>query len=68
MATFRSREDNANDQVPLHHFEERIGTFHAMVHMIANRVDSELSTLGKLQASLFKLVSLSTSSAKETRH
>ena len=56
MATFRFREDSAKDRVLLHHFQERIGTFHAMVHMIANRVDSELSTLGNLQACLFKLL------------
>jgi len=63
MATFRSREDSARCQVPLRLFQERIGTFHAMVNMIANRVDSESRTLGKIQASLFKLVSLSTSYA-----
>jgi len=60
MATFRSKEDSAKGQVPLHHFQERIGTFHAMVHMIANLVGSELRTLGKIQATLFKVVSLPT--------
>jgi len=57
MATFISKEDSAKDQVPLHHFQERIGTFHAMIQMITNRMDSELWILGKLQASLYKLVS-----------
>ncbi|PUU79853.1 hypothetical protein B9Z19DRAFT_1063928 [Tuber borchii] len=37
MATFRSKEDSAKDQVPLHRFQERIGAFRAMIHMIANR-------------------------------
>ncbi|KAG0641318.1 hypothetical protein HOY80DRAFT_883382 [Tuber brumale] len=55
MATFRSREDGAKNQVPLHRFQERIGAFRAMIHMIANRTDLELPTLEKLQASLCKL-------------
>ena len=58
MATFRSKEDSAKDQAPLHRFQERVGAFRATVHMIANRMDSELWTLEKLQASLCKLVSL----------
>ncbi|PUU79841.1 hypothetical protein B9Z19DRAFT_1063916 [Tuber borchii] len=41
VAIFRSKEDNSRDQVPLHHFQERIGAFYATVHMIANRMDSE---------------------------
>jgi len=56
MATFRSKEDTAKDQVPLHRFQERIGAMRAMIHMIANRMDSELWALGKLQASLCELV------------
>jgi len=59
MATFISKEDSAKDQVPLHRFQERIGAFRAMVHMVANRMESELWVLGKLQASLGELVSLS---------
>ncbi|KAG0633175.1 hypothetical protein HOY80DRAFT_1141619 [Tuber brumale] len=55
MATFRSKEDSAKDQVPLHRFQERVGAFRAVIHMIANCIDLELWTLGKLQASLFKL-------------
>ncbi|KAG0128935.1 hypothetical protein HOY82DRAFT_522130 [Tuber indicum] len=55
MAIFRSREDGAKDQVPLHRFQERIGAFRAMIHMIANRTNLELSTLEQLQASLCKL-------------
>ncbi|PUU82948.1 hypothetical protein B9Z19DRAFT_253989 [Tuber borchii] len=55
MATFRSKEESAKNQVPLHRFQERIGAFRAMIHMIANRMDSELWPLGKLQASLCKL-------------
>ncbi|KAG0128938.1 hypothetical protein HOY82DRAFT_621333, partial [Tuber indicum] len=55
MATFRSKEDSAKDQVPLHRFQERIGAFRAMIHMIANRMNLELWALGKLQASLCKL-------------
>ncbi|PUU79855.1 hypothetical protein B9Z19DRAFT_1080740 [Tuber borchii] len=55
MATFRSKEDSAKDQVPLHRFQERIGAFRAMIHMIANRVSSELRTLERLQASLHEL-------------
>ena len=58
MATFRSKEDSAIDQVPLYWLQEPIGAFCAMIHMIANNMDSELWTLGKLQASLCKLVSL----------
>ncbi|PUU82957.1 hypothetical protein B9Z19DRAFT_1061389 [Tuber borchii] len=54
MATFRSKEDSAKDQVPLHRFQECIGTFRAMIHMIGNRMDSELWVLGKLQASFYK--------------
>ena len=57
MATFRSKEDSAKDQVPLHYLQECIGAFGAMIHMIANRMDLELYTLRKLQASLCKLVS-----------
>ncbi|PUU79857.1 hypothetical protein B9Z19DRAFT_1124564 [Tuber borchii] len=55
MATFRSKEDSAKDEVPLHHFQERIGAFRSMIHMIANRMELELWTLGKLQASLYNL-------------
>ncbi|PUU79844.1 hypothetical protein B9Z19DRAFT_788994 [Tuber borchii] len=55
MATFRSKEDSSRDQVPLHRFQERVGAFRAMIHMIANRTELELWTLGKLQASLHKL-------------
>jgi len=58
MATFRSKEDSAKDQVPLHHFQERAGAFRAMVHMIANRTDSGSWTLARLQDSLCKLVSV----------
>jgi len=58
MATFRSKEDSVKDQVPLHRFQELISAFRSMIHMIANRMDSELWALGKLQASLWKLVSL----------
>ena len=58
MATFRSKEDGARDQVPLHRFQERIGAFRAMVHMIANRTNSELWILEGLQRSLCKLVSI----------
>ena len=58
MATFRSKEDSARDQVPLHRFQERVGAFRAMIHMIANRTELELRILGKLQTSLHKLVSL----------
>ena len=57
MATFISKEDSAKDQVPLHHFQERNGAFHAMIQMIINRMGSELWILGKLHASLYKLVS-----------
>ncbi|CUS12902.1 unnamed protein product [Tuber aestivum] len=55
MATFRSKEDSANCRVPLHRYQERVGAFRAMIHMIANRTDLELWTLEKLQASLCKL-------------
>ncbi|PUU79839.1 hypothetical protein B9Z19DRAFT_1124528 [Tuber borchii] len=55
MATFRSKEDSAKDQVPLHRFQERIGAFRAMIHMISNRMGLELWTWEKLQASLRKL-------------
>ena len=58
MATFSSKEDSAKDQVPLHHFQERIGAFRTMIHMIANRMHSEIWVLGKLQDLLCKLVSL----------
>ena len=58
MATFRSKEDSVKDQAPLHRFQERIGAICAMIHMVTNRMDSELWTLGKLQCSLCKLVSL----------
>ena len=58
MAIIRTKEDTAKNQVPLHHFQERIGAFRAMIHTIANRMGSELWTLEKLQASLCKLVSL----------
>ena len=64
MATFRSKEDRAGDQVPLHRFQERIGAFRTMIHMIANRTESELLALVKLQASLGKLVSSFSSCAK----
>ena len=64
MATFRSKEDSAKDEVPLHRFQERIGAFHAMIQMITNRMDSEVWILGKLQASLCKLVSLFSPSTK----
>ena len=59
MATFKSKEESAKDQVPLHHSQERIGAFRATVQMIANRTGSELWTFEKLQASLCTLVSLS---------
>ncbi|PUU82946.1 hypothetical protein B9Z19DRAFT_1040095 [Tuber borchii] len=55
MATFRSKEDGAKNQVPLHRFQERVGAFRAMIHMIANRTELELRTLRKLQISLCKL-------------
>ncbi|CUS12896.1 unnamed protein product, partial [Tuber aestivum] len=55
MATFRSKEDIAKDKAPLHRFQERIGAFRAMIHMIANCTDLELWTLGKLQALLCKI-------------
>jgi len=64
MATFRSKEDSAKDQVPLHRFQERIGAFRAIIHMIANRGSSELRTLERLQASLHQLVSLFSPLAK----
>ena len=65
MATFRSKEDSAKDQVPLHRFQERVGAFRATIHMIANRTELELRTLRKLQLSLCKLVSLSSPLANE---
>ena len=68
MATFRSKEDGVKNQVPLHRFQERIGAFRAMIHMIANRMELELSTLGKLQTSLYNLVGLFSPSAKEIWH
>ncbi|RPB03057.1 hypothetical protein L873DRAFT_1787208 [Choiromyces venosus 120613-1] len=55
MATFRSKEDGAKDQIPLHRFQERIGAFRALVHMIANRMDMESSVFEKFQLSLGKL-------------
>ena len=64
MATFKSREDSAKDQAPLHRFQERVGAFRATVHLIANRMDSELRTLEKLQASLRNIVSLFSPLAK----
>ena len=64
MATFRSKEDSARDQAPLHSFQERIGAFRAVVHMIVNRTGSELWTLGKLWDSLCKLVGLSSPLAR----
>ena len=64
MATFRSKEDNAKDQIPLHRSQERIGAFRAMIHMMANRMDSEIWILAKLQAFLCKLVSLFSPLAK----
>ena len=67
MATFRSKEDSVKDQVPLHRFQERIGAFHAMIQMISNRMDSELWTLGELQDSLCKLVSLFSLCSEESR-
>ena len=65
MEAFISKEDRAKDQVPLHHFQERIGAFHAMIQMIINRMGSELWILGKLQASLYKLVGPFSPLAKE---
>ncbi|PUU82963.1 hypothetical protein B9Z19DRAFT_1040118 [Tuber borchii] len=55
MATFRSKEDSAKDQAPLHGSQERVGAFRAMIQMISNRMDSESWTLGKLQVALCKL-------------
>lgn len=55
MATFRSKEDSVRDQVPLHGFQERMGAFRAMTHMIANSMNSGLWVLGKLQASVYEL-------------
>jgi len=63
MATFRSMEDSAKDQAPLHRFQELICALRAMIHMIANRMDSELWALGKLRAFWCGLVSLSSSLA-----
>ena len=57
MAIFRSKEESVKDQVPLHHLQECIGAYHAMLHMIANRMDAESWTLGKFQASFLTLVS-----------
>jgi len=68
MATFRSKEDGAKNQAPLHRFQERIGAFRAMIHMIANRMELELRTLGKLQTSLYNLVGLLSPSAEEIWH
>jgi len=64
MATFRSKEDSSKDQVPFHPFKEAVGAFYAMIHMIANHMDSELWALEKLQGALCKLVSLFSSLAK----
>ena len=64
MATFRSKEDSAKDQVPLHRFQERVGAFRAMIHMIVNRTELELRTSRKLQISLCKIVSLFSPLAK----
>jgi len=64
MATFRSKEDGAKNQVPLHHLQERAGAFHAMVHMIANPMGGESWIFEKLQAYLCKLVSLFSPLAK----
>jgi len=58
MAVFRSTEDNSRDQLPFHRFQERIGAFRAMIQMIANHTELETWTLGKLQASLHRLVRL----------
>ena len=58
MATFRSKEDSARDQVPLNRFQERIGAFRATVHMIANLTDSELWILEELRDLLGKIVRL----------
>ncbi|PWW79093.1 hypothetical protein C7212DRAFT_360614 [Tuber magnatum] len=41
MAIFRSKEDSAKSKVPLHFLQERIGAFHAMIHMAANNTDLE---------------------------
>ena len=68
MATFKSKEDSAKDRAPLHRFQERIGAFRALTHMIANLAESELRTLEKLQASLRKLVGLSSPLAGEAKH
>ena len=67
MATFRSKEDSARDQVPLHRFQERVGAFRAMIHMIANRTELELRTLRRLQVTLCKLVSLFSPLANRAR-
>ncbi|PUU82940.1 hypothetical protein B9Z19DRAFT_1190008 [Tuber borchii] len=55
MATFKSREDSAKDQVPLHPFQERICALRAMIHMISNRMGSEVWILEKHSASLCEL-------------
>ena len=68
MATFRSKEDSVKNQVLLHRFQERVGAFRAMIHMIANRTESELRILGKLQTFLHKLVSLSSPLAKRIQN
>jgi len=57
MATFRSKEDGAKNQVPLGNHQERVGAFGAMIHMIANRMDGESWIFSKFQAYLCKLVS-----------
>ena len=67
MATFRSKEDSERGQVPLHRFQERVGAFRAMIHMISNRTGLELRTLRKLQVTLCKLVSLLSPLANRTR-
>ncbi|RPB03053.1 hypothetical protein L873DRAFT_1841385 [Choiromyces venosus 120613-1] len=58
MATFRSKEDSAKYQVPLHRFQERIGAFRALIHMIANRTSTDLESwvFLELQAGLCELV------------
>jgi len=65
MAIFRSKEDSAKNQVPLHRLQERTGAFRTMVHMIANRMDGESWIFEKLQARLCKLVSLFSPLANE---
>ena len=58
MATFGSKEESGQDQVPLHCSQQRICSLRAMIHMIANSMGSELWALEKFQASMCKLVSL----------